>query len=320
MNLAKELKNFKGEIKFGEPLSRHTTFRIGGKVKIWAKPFDYSSLRLLINLAKLSAMPILMVGAGSNLLVSDDSLEAIAINLSAGNFSKFRLNSNIVSAGAGLGLARLIECSLEAGLGGIEFLAGIPASLGGAIRTNAGTTIEGRIKSISEVLEELRIMTADTKIVTLEKKDLGFVYRDSNLSQCIILEAKLKLKRKSKVKIKKLLRENLKDRLETQGTDYACAGCIFKNPGVKLLGAKSAGFLIDKSGFKGKRVGAAEVSVRHANFIINRGGAKAKDVIKLISLIKGKVKEKFAITLESEIKIIDFKLVPCFSKGTLNFL
>ena len=320
MNLLKELKGFRGEIKFREPLSLHTTFKIGGKVKIWTRPQNYHSLRLLIRLAKISGIPIFMVGGGSNLLVRDYSLEAIAINLASANFSKINLGLNSVIAGAGIGISRLIERCCEADRGGLEFLAGIPATLGGAICTNAGAVTGRKAESMSDVVAEVKIMRDDGKIYILKRKDLEFGYRHSNLCQCIILAAKLKLKRRSGRSIGQLLRENLKNRQNRQELNFPSAGCIFKNPSKEAAKGLRAGYLIERAGFKGRRAGRAEVSARHANFIINRGGAKASDVIKLISAIKRRLKEKFAIHLEPEIKIIGRSRTRCFRKGMVNFL
>ncbi len=304
MNFQKLSRQFQGRIRLNEPLSGHTTFKIGGKIKIFTQPHTINSLRLLLKFAAQADLPILIIGEGSNLLVQDSPLKAIAINLSGGNFNKIKFDSKGVVVGAGVRLSSLINRSIKAKRSGLGFLVGIPGSLGGAISTNAAALSQGKPKAICDILEEVKIMTADGKLKRIKKKDLEFSYRESNLFGCIILEARLRLGRASAEVIKNLLKDNLKIRQKTQDLIAASAGCVFKNPSREVASPVSAGFLIDKAGFKGKRVGQAVVSQRHANFIINSGKAKASEVIELMDLIKSKVEERSAIRLIPEIKIV----------------
>lgn len=305
MNLVKLLDEFQGEIRFDEPLSGHTTFRIGGAVKIWAKPQDLAALRLLVKFAAGSGLPILMVGKGSNLLVSDKPLCAIAVNLSSENFSKIIRKSRDFVVGAGAGLNNLLQASCTAHLGGLEFLAAIPATLGGAIWMNAAAINAGRSVSMADVLKEITVLTAQGEVRDIKKKDFKFSYRKSGLQQCIILQARLGLNLRPESAIRKDIRDNILRRRKLQDLSHPSAGCVFKNPCAKVAGGLAAGYLIEGAGLKGRSVGGARVSARHANFIINSGNAKAADVLKLINLIRKQVKKSFSIELEPEIKFIE---------------
>lgn len=305
MNLRKLLKEFKGELRRDEPLWRHTTFKIGPKAKIWAQPEDLASLKLLLKFSIQERLGVLLIGNGSNLLIESGQQAIVAVNLSAGFFSKIVINSNLVTAGAGVNLSRLIKCCAKANKGGIEFLAGIPATLGGAIWMNAAAISAGEGHCIAEIIEEIEVLTADERVKKISRNKINFSYKSSGLSQCIILSARLRLKEKPQREIMRLVRENLQRRSSTQELRYPSAGCVFENPSQRVAKGLSAGYLIEEAGLKGKAIGRAFVSNRHANFIINRGGAKASDVIKLIKYVKSQVRKKFKVKLEPEVKIIN---------------
>ena len=304
MNLAKELKGFKGEVKFNEPLSRHTTFRIGGRAKVWARPEDIYSLKLLLKIAAARRMPVLLIGRGSNLLIADKPINALVINLSTGNFSNISKYPQGLIAGSGVSVNKLIERCAEFGFTGLEFLAGIPATLGGAIRMNAAAKSSGKPCSMADVVREIKVMAQNGRIKTLKKNDFKFGYKSCNISECLILEAKLKLRPALKSFVKILARENIARKREAQDLNHPSAGCIFKNPSQEVSAGLTAGYLIDRAGLKGFRVGSAQVSLRHANFIINCGGASAQDVLKLMKEIKLRVKKVYNIELVPEIGII----------------
>jgi UDP-N-acetylmuramate dehydrogenase len=304
MNLPRSLRKIKASIQLEEPLSRHTTFKIGGPVKFWATPHNNAALKQLLSFASLQGLPILVVGLGSNLVVTDSFIKALAINLNSPEFLKLRIKSNVVSAGAGVALTHLIKYCLAAEKGGIEFLAGIPGTVGGAIWTNAAALSANSMQSMADIVKEITLMTGDGKICSLKREQLRFDYRKSSLSQCIILQAQLNVRPKPGKKIKDELNANMLRRLESQELNIPSAGCIFKNPSQKVSAGMTAGYLIDKAGLKGVRVGSAQVSSRHANFIINTGQAKASQVLRLIALVQAKVKRKFDIELEPEVKII----------------
>jgi len=287
-------KQLKGKVKLKEPLKNYTSFRIGGEAKFFIEPKDITDLKLLLKFKKRYKLPILVMGAGTNILVNDQGLKAIVLRLSSPYFKKFYFNKDYLYASSGVKLSRLINASLEKSLSGLEFLIGIPGTLGGALVMNAG--IPG--KNIADLVKEIEVMDYQGRIKMINKREANFGYRSSGLSKYIILGATIKLKKKNKKIIKEKIKNYLNWRRNTQETNIASAGCIFKNP--KSI---SAGRLIDLCGLKGKRIGDAMISLKHANFILNLRRAKAKDVLALMRLIKKVVKYKFGIELEPEIKI-----------------
>lgn len=287
-------KRLKGKVKRAEPLGKYTTFKIGGPAKYLVEPKDTDDLKLLLFYVKRYNLPLLVIGAGSNIIINDKGVEAVVLRLSSPFFKKTSFHNNRVCVGSGRRLNRLLIVSQERGLSGLEFLVGIPGTIGGALVMNAGAG--GR--NISDLVEKVTIMDYNNKIKTLNKNEIKFGYRTSNLSRYIILSAQLKLKKADKEEIKKRINRYLNYRKKTQDLSRPSAGCIFKNPkGI------AAGMLIDLCGLKGKRIGGACISKKHANFILNCGNARADDVLRLTDLVKKEVKKKFSITLEPEIKI-----------------
>lgn len=287
-------QDLKTKIKFQEPMQGHTTFKIGGPAEYYAEPKDTRQLKLLLKSANRYNIPILVIGAGSNILVNDNGLKGIVLRLNSPAFKKVSLGHNRLSVASGVSLSRLLKIARQQGLAGLEFLAGIPGTVGGALAMNAGIPK----KNIGDLVEAASVMDYRGKIRTFPKEKIKFGYRTSNLSKYIILNARLKLIKEDKREIKNRIKEYLGYRRKTQGKSRASAGCVFKN--YKGL---SAGKIIDLCGLKGKRVRGASISGRHANFILNLGHAQARDVLRLMALVKKEVKKKFNITLEPEIKI-----------------
>jgi UDP-N-acetylmuramate dehydrogenase len=288
------LKDLRGKVKINEPLSRHTTFRIGGKAKYFIEPGDAKDLKLLLERRKKYKVPLWVIGAGSNLLVGDNGLDGIVVKLSSSGFRKIRFHDGFLEVGAGVLLSTLTKTVCNLNLSGCEFLVGIPGTVGGALTMNAGT----KDKEIGVLVEDVTLMDYNANTLVMDKKRIRFGYRWSNLSKYIILKARLRLVKENKKDIQSRMEAYLDYRRSAQDLFFSSAGCIFKNP--KGL---SAGWLIDSCGFKGKHFGDAQVSCKHANFIINKGRASAQDVWGLINCIRGKVKDKFNIDLEPEIKI-----------------
>ena len=288
------LKQLKGRVKRGEPLSKHTTFRIGGRADFFIEPKDEADLKGLLCSLKKEKIPVLLIGSGSNLLIGDKRLDSAVIRLSAPFFRKIRLQGNILEAGAGVSMAFLLQYACANDLTGLEFLAGIPGSVGAGLVMNAG--IPGH--NIGDRVLDVGVMDYRGKTRSLKKKDIGFAYRKSGLGGYIVTDARFKLTAGSRRKIGDQIKSILEKRREGQDYSHHSAGCVFKNP--KRL---SAGKLIDACGLKGRHIGGAYVSDKHANFIINKGNARASDVLKLMRLIQNKVKTKFKIKLEPEIKI-----------------
>jgi UDP-N-acetylmuramate dehydrogenase len=287
-------KDLRGKVSLKEFLKDHTTFRIGGPAKYLAEPKDANDLKLLLNLAKRYKIPTFVIGAGSNILVKDRGVDGAVLRLNSPYFKKLVVKDKYLEVGAGCLISKVVAKTLERGLSGAEFLAGIPGTMGGALVMNAGAW--GR--NIGDLVEKVTVMDYNGNIKTLNRRALKFGYRKSNLSQYIILSARIKLVKKNKEEIQNRVKNNLQQRKATQDLSGACAGCVFKNP----KGA-SAGRLIDLCGLKGKKIGGAYISAKHANFIINKGNAKARDILQLMKLVSKEVKKKFNITLEPEIKI-----------------
>ena len=308
------LRGISGKIKFGEPLKGHTTFRIGGKAKVWFEPESVEDLTNMVRAAGKQKLPLFVIGSGSNVLIADKEINGVFIKLSSAYFKKMSIKSATIYCGAGATLAELINTAYFHGLSGLEFLSGIPGTLGGAVFMNAGISAkisaEGgsasggkngktKTKSIGDFVKNVTVMDYKGNVKKINSDKIIFTYRKSNLERCIILSAHLKLLKKDKKKIKKNMLEYINKRRKAQDYAASSAGCFFKNPSNEL----SAGRLIDLCGLKGRSVGGAAVSRKHANFIVNKGGAKAGDVLSLMSLIRKRVKNKFGLTLNPEVKI-----------------
>lgn len=299
--MAELKKRVRGRIVAGEKLSRRTSFKIGGRSEIWIEPADIKDLRdALIFIAK-HKIPMFVIGNGSNVLASDDGFNGILVHLGSEPFKKIKISGTKVTVGAGFSLPKLVRIVCEKGLGGMESLVGIPGTTGGAIYMNAGGHKNPAYRNIGELITSLKVMDHKGKVKTLKKKDLVFGYRSSNLDRYIILEANLKLDKSGVADLISSCSRFLKMKKDKQALDFPSAGCVFKNPDNSQF---TCAQMIDMLNLKGKRMGGAEVSVKHANFIINRGGASCKDVLELVDFIKGKVKENYGIDLELEVKLI----------------
>ncbi len=287
-------KGLKGKISFKEPLKKYSIFRAGGPARFFIEPKDAGDLKALLSLLKKHKVSFLIFGNGSNVLISDKGLRAAVLRLSSPYFKKISVKSDCLEAGAGALLNQIVASAKKRSLSGAEFLAGIPGTLGGALSMNAGAW--GR--SIADLVKSVKVMGADTKIKIFKKKDIKFLYRRSSLAKYIILSGRLKLAKGDKKVIAAAIKKHLKDRACLQDFSRPSLGCTFKNPAKH-----SAGQLIDLCGLKGRRIGDACISTKHANFILNLKNANSDDYLKLMELIKDKVKGKFNITLKPEIKI-----------------
>jgi UDP-N-acetylmuramate dehydrogenase len=281
-------------IKTKVNLASYTSFKIGGQAEYFFEPKNLKSLQQVLVSAKQIGLRVFVLGAGSNILVSNAGLSGLVIRLSSKDFRKCCCQGSCLVAGSGLKLNALISFSRKNNLSGLEFLVGIPGTLGGSLIGNAGAWG----KSVGEFVKQVGVLDYNGKLKLLGSKQLKFAYRKSNLNNYIIIWAKLKLFAQEKKVIVAKINENLLRRKQFQGNNLANAGCVFKNPGQD-----SAGRLIDSCGLKGRARGKAVISKRHANFILNKGNAKSGDVLSLMDLIQKEVKEKFKINLEPEIKI-----------------
>lgn len=289
MNWPKDLK-----IRANQPLKDKTTFKIGGNALFFSEPVDLAQLRMLLKAAKKNKLRVFILGAGSNLLVSDKGVKGLVIKLNSTFFKQISFDGKCIEAGSATLIGGLVQYSLDRSLQGLEFLVGIPGTLGGALAMNAGCwgfDIGGAVK-------EVKVMDYSGRVKTLKRRQIKFDYRKSSLSKYVILGATLKVKKGDAAKIKKNISMYISKRRANQGLTKPNAGCIFRNPKIN-----GAGMLIDLCGLKGKKIGAASISDRHANFIVNEGHASARDVLRLMRIIKKQVREKFKINLQPEIKI-----------------
>jgi UDP-N-acetylmuramate dehydrogenase len=324
-------------IRYNEPLSRHTSFKIGGPACCWIEPENPEGILEAINFIEAKNKKFIIVGKGTNLLVKDEGFNGAIIHLAKG-FEKIEIEREvIIKAGAGLSLAKLVKYAFDNGLAGCEFLAGLPGNLCGAIFMNAGVRnleCPAEFIEIKDIILDVEILDLKDRemeptrakvrgscgrnterpehiralkgavlgrecIKTLDKKDIDFKYRSSGLDEKIILGARLKLEKDNKVNIHDRISAFNKKRNWLTKIGFPNAGSIFKNPSPD----KSAGMLIESCGLKGERIGDAEISEVHANIIVNLGKATANDVLCLIDLARASVKQKFDIDLELELKI-----------------
>ncbi len=291
------LIKIKGEMKKDEPLSLHTTFRIGGPAQVWVEPEDIDDLKEVVCLCKKEGVGLFVIGRGSNIIVEDSGRKGITVSLSSFAFKRIDTDGGMASVGAGVRVDEFLEVLEKTEFTGCEFLCGIPGTIGGILAVNAGANGH----TISERLIEAKVMDREGKVKTIKREELDFGYRRSRLSRYIILEALLRLEKGKREDISSASSRYLEHKRRTQELTTPSAGCIFKNiPNHEMSSAE----LIEKAGLKGVRLGGARVSERHANFIINVGGAKAKDVLGLIDLIKYKIREEFKVSLELEVKVI----------------
>jgi UDP-N-acetylenolpyruvoylglucosamine reductase len=281
------------KLKREEPLALKTTMRVGGAARVYAEPASVADLQALLRTAHGQGVDVFMLGRGSNLIVPDEGVDGLVIALAHESWARFEPDADgRVWVGAGLRLKNLCGLAAKAGLVGFEFLEGIPGNVGGALRMNAGAMGGWMF----DVVEEVRLMTLDGEVRTLPKSAMHVAYRHcEELHDAVALGALLRPAACADADaIARQIDVYRKKRQESQPREPS-AGCIFKNPP-----GMSAGRLIDEAGLKGTRVGDAEVSPVHANFIVNCGAATGSDVLELIRRIRARVKEAKGIDLEPE--------------------
>lgn len=300
---------FKHNVKFGEPMSRHTSLRVGGPAEAFATPENVEDLEALVKWSWDRGLSYLIIGKGTNLLVKDNGVHGIVIVLTKCLKKIDQTDTNtdgvIVTAMAGANLKTLCSYALKQGLEGMNFALGIPGTVGGGIMMNAGTShgsMENVLKSINVLLP-----TGDTR--RIKKEALDFDYRklswspeltDGHRDQTVILDGRFCLCPSDPEALKKTAREIIRTRKKRQPIGLPSAGCFFKNP----ASGETAGKLIEMAGLKGKSVGGAKISSKHANFFINRHKASAADFLALINLAEKVVLEKFNVHLEREVKVV----------------
>ena len=278
------------------PLARRTWYGLGGLADYFIRPTTTEQLQEVMKRCNENKIKIYVMGFGSNLLISDNGLRAAVIKLEAEQFTQIQFDAQEVTAWAGAELSKLVLTCVEKGLSGIEAMTGIPGSIGGAVKMNAG----GNFGDFGAVVETVTLMDNEGNVFEKSKPELVFDYRRTNITAKFILNARLTLNTADSEQIMRTVKEIWIYKKNNQPLNTKNSGCIFKNPrGV------SAGALIDRSGLKGLQIGGAIVSEKHANFIIAEKGCKSRDVIRLIEAIKQRVREQFDIELELEIEIWD---------------
>ena len=279
-----------------EPMKKHTTFRIGGPADYYVLPKTIEEVKKVTTLCKEAEIPYYVLGNGSNLLVSDEGYRGVIIQLYR-NMNQIEVEGTTIRAQVGALLSQIAGEALRHSLTGFEFAAGIPGTLGGAVRMNAGA-YGGEMK---QVLESVEVMTADGEFLTIPVEEMGLAYRTSVVEQknYIVLEAVISLEKGNPEKIKEVMDDLKEKRVTKQPLEYASAGSTFKRPEGYF-----AGKLIEDAGLRGFRVGDAQVSEKHCGFVINRGNASAAEVMELMRQVEDKVEENSGVRLEAEVRRI----------------
>jgi len=286
-----------GKVWENEPLAKHTTWKIGGPADIFVQPKNKEGLISTVQEVVKHQLPYRVIGRGSNLLVRDGGIRGVVIKIGDG-LDHLHFDGSRVVVGAGYSFIKLATIAAQKGLTGLEFAGGIPGTVGGAVYMNAGA----HGSDISRVLHSAEILFEDGTLAVLSNEELNYSYRHSILQEerkGICLEATFELARGEKKEITGALATHKEYRRKTQPLQYPCCGSVFRNPKPH-----SAGQLIEEAGLKGYRVGDAQISLLHANFIVNLGNASARDVLTLIEHIKKTIHEKYGIDMHPEVQVV----------------
>ncbi|MBI3990466.1 MAG: UDP-N-acetylmuramate dehydrogenase, partial [candidate division NC10 bacterium] len=285
----------RGRVLYDEPMSRYTSWAIGGPADGMAFPRDVEDLRTLLRLVKEEGLPCMVLGGGSNTLVKDGGIRGVVINLQD-DFRWLTQDGEVVRAGAAVRVSRLLAFLSKIGLSGLECLTGVPGTVGGAVRGNAGA-FGG---AVADHLTKVWAVDQQGQDLFLAKDALQFSYRRFSLPEgAVIVEATFGLRQGDPPEIRRKISQNLVHRNRTQPVEFRSCGSVFKNPPGDY-----AGKLVEAVGLKGHRGGDAQVSEKHGNFIVNLGRATAKDVLALIHLIQEQVKAETGVALELEVRVV----------------
>ena len=287
-----------GKVLINEKLANHTTYRVGGKARCICIPKGTEELIKLLKIIKEKKIKHIVLGNGSNVLFSDNIYDGIIIKLD--NFNKINIDKNIITVGAGYPLIKLSNDAMRNSLKGMEFMGGIPGTVGGAVFMNAGAYGE----DTASIIESVKIINSDLEVVNLSQKDMKYSYRTSMLQDhldYICIEATFKLEPGDKEEIENIMKTRREQRKASQPLNFPSAGSVFRNPPNMY-----AGKIIEDMGLKGFTIGKAMVSEKHANFIINTGNAKASDIKKIIDTIKVKALSKYNVRLRVEQRLINW--------------
>jgi len=293
-----------------EPLASHTRFGLGGPARWFVQPENSEQLCVVVQQCRAEGVALRVLGFGANLLVGDDGVDGVVVRLKSPHFRKVdwcsspgdRLSNGTIGVAGGADLGRLSLDAARHGLSGLECMGGIPGTVGGTIRMNAG----GRFGEIGDVVDDVTVVDSTGALQVLSRDEVGFGYRQTALGESIVCETTLKLQPDDPHRVRERLLEIWSKKKRTQPMRDCSAGCVFKNPP-----GHRAGQLIDQAGLKGRSVGGASVSQRHANFIVVKEGAAAADVSKLIEMVRREVVNQFGIELELEIEVWGRQPAPC---------
>ncbi len=283
----------RGPVFFQAPLREYTSFKIGGPADVVVEPVDIEDVCLVVQQARARKVPLFVVG-GTNLLIRDGGIRGIVVSLVRLRAIKEE-PGHVLYAEGGVGMPTLIGYAIKHSLAGLEWAAGIPGTVAGCVVMNAGT----KLGEMKDAVKAIRMVNSKGQIVDLEAAQIPFEYRRARLPRGIVVGVWLQLKQGVRSEIEKVVKDYLHYRRDTQPLAMPSAGCVFKNPPND-----SAGRLIETVGLKGARVGDAEVSTKHANFMVNRGQARAADVISLIGKVRSAIRRRAGVRLDLELKIV----------------
>ena len=291
------INNKIGEYLENELLSKYTTYRVGGIAKLIVYPYSSTSLISLLKYLNDNNIEYKVIGKGSNLIFSSKVYDGVIIILD--KLRNMEINDNVIDVEAGYNIIKLANDTAKLGLSGLEFAAGIPGTIGGGVFMNAGAYLS----SFSDIVKSVTFLDKTFNIKTFTNDELNYSYRNSILKEnnYIVLSAKLELTPKNPDEIKNIIDDRRQRRIESQPLEYPSAGSVFRNPEGDY-----AGRLIEEAGLKGKKVGGAMVSTKHANFIINENNATGEDIKELIKLIEKTIKDKYNIDLVLEQELVNF--------------
>ena len=296
--VAREIRrNVAGKLLLNEPLASHTSFRVGGPARLYHYPESVADLATLLKICGESKVPLLVIGFGTNLLVSGGGFDGLVIDLATACRS-MKIEGRTVNAAAGVWGNDVVRAAAERGLGGMEKLAGIPGGLGGLLRMNGGAFRT----SISDHLVRARAMTFDGKETVMSKDEIGFAYRSApGFDDKIIISARFELPEGVRSRILDAVEETIRERFRRNVMTLPSAGSVFKNPPDRF-----AAKLLESVGAKGMHEGGVEVSQHHANFIVNTRGGTAADIVRLIARLRARVQDAHGVTLALELKTLGF--------------
>lgn len=287
------MAGLRGTVRFHAPLKDYTSFHIGGPADVLVEPADVDDVVRLVRQAREQKLPVFVVG-GTNLLIRDQGIRGVVVSLAKLRGIREEPGAVLYAEG-GVGMPTLIGYAIRRSLAGLEWAAGIPGTVAGCVVMNAGT----KLGEMKDAVKAVRIVTPAGEVIERSAGDIEFGYRRATLPAGIVVGVWLQLKPGVRSDIEKVVKDYLRYRRDTQPLTLPSAGCVFKNPPND-----SAGRLVESAGLKGARVGDAQVSEKHANFIVNRGNASAKDVLALIQKVRGQVARKTGVKLDLELKVV----------------